>query len=41
VLEDGAQIWLGDVGHLEACHLRFERRMHPGHTADTTAITKS
>lgn len=41
VLEDGAQIWLGDVGHPETCHLRFERQLSPGHTADSTAITKS
>ncbi len=41
VLEDGAQIWLGDVGHPETCHLRFERQIHAGYTADTTAITQS
>ncbi len=41
MLEDGAQIWLGDVGHSEACHLRFERWLRPGHTADSTAVTQS
>ncbi len=40
-LDDGAQIWLGDIGHAESCHLRFDRHTHVGDTADSTAITKS
>jgi len=40
-LDDGAEIWLGDIGHAETCHLRFDRRAHLDSTADSTALTKS
>ena len=40
-LGDGADIWLGDIGHAETCHLHFERYPHLTGTADSTAGTKS